>query len=108
VRWVGTLTGSYDLTATVRDAYGLSAARDFTLTVSADTAAPVVALQVSADPARVGEATRFKVDAADDVAVTQRKLEASLDGGATWQVIGLDSYTFPVMLSHLADFLGRP
>jgi RHS repeat-associated protein/uncharacterized repeat protein (TIGR01451 family) len=90
VRWAGTLVGSYDFTAKARDPYGLSASRDFTLTVSADTQAPGVRLEVQDDPGRINQGERFRVDAADDVAVTERKLEVSPDG-TVWTVVGLDA-----------------
>jgi RHS repeat-associated protein len=91
VRWVNTLVGTYDFTATVKDPYNLSASRDFTLTVLPDTEAPSVALEVQDDPGQLNAANRFKVDASDNVGVVERKLEVSADNGQTWQVIGLDN-----------------
>jgi RHS repeat-associated protein len=92
VRWADTVVGTYDFTATVKDAYGLPASRDFTLTVTADTEAPVVRLAVQDDPGTINVAERFRVVATDNVAVVERKLEFRLFGsGGAWQVIGLDS-----------------
>jgi hypothetical protein len=70
--------GDHAIQVRVTDERGLSATQDFTLTVSADTEAPVVVILQSSHFTNAGTEVTFRVLATDNVAVVGRTL--SIDG----------------------------